>query len=1030
MSPPLPPSDAPAPDPPPALPQAFDQIRRGLAQARARLRFNALLIFSGWLLLALCAWGLTAALSLGGPPKTAALLWFFWLTGAAALIALTVRLALWPLWALRRDEDVAERIEQALRSRQESLNDALRASVSFGHTWAEQPEGSRPLITALAQSAAQRVRLLTFSQVFPAHSARRPWALFGLSVLLGLGLHTLWPQRLHEGWRALWQPRALHDITQPLQFGPLVGDLILTIHYPTHIDRPPRVLPNASGTLQLPKGSRVQLQATTLAPARTVHLHFGDPERSDEQQPLQLEGGRQVRGEFTIERELQWRIALVDQQGRAAMEGLSRRILIEIDQPPKVKLKIPTEDLTLEDLRAVPVGFEAQDDHGLSEVNVVIALADDLDHGERVAQPAVQGSRYVAEDEVDLSIIQAEAGDRLALFVEALDNNSVDGPQRGLSEVRYITVHSPQQAHLELSERLRALVDVLLDVLADRLELDHLNPPEPNLHAAIEALQRGTDAAVGELSTLLTALADDPLTPREVHLALVGRLNALEAATRAERERLGPLTAALEQNTTAAAHTARQLNEGVIDQLEQMTILIEAMVARLALEDMAAMADEIQAARQRVRDLIEQYKKNPDDDALKARIMRDIHRLRDRMAQMKARMAALQKKLPEEFLNLEGLESGEISKGLDQSQESLDSLEKLLEEGKIDEALSALEQMEQALDELSGSLNKDMQELHEQSNPALQKALSELMDQTRDLMREQQAVSEQTEAQAREEQAQQQAFLEDQMKARLDALTEKSEELKQNLSQVDPQRLSGFLEASFDGASDRAKDLSQALKRQALAEALEMANHTNEHLDDLARSSAFAPAPASQQPAIKRSQRLGREIERELAQIIEEAYRQSNQNRDHAQMQQLAQRQQRLSEQAEQLRERLGAQAQQLPNLDEEATQRARSAARAMQQAGEQLSQARPGQARPSQQQAQSELEGLMQGLKQANQPQRADRQSGQSRQTSQEKVEIPNADDHHSPQAFRRDLLDAMKDKAPEQYREQVKRYYESLVR
>ena len=74
-----------------------------------------------------------------------------------------------------------------------------------------------------------------------------------------------------------------------------------------------------------------------------------------------------------------------------------------------------------------------------------------------------------------------------------------------------------------------------------------------------------------------------------------------------------------------------------------------------------------------------------------------------------------------------------------------------------------------------------------------------------------------------------------------------------------------------------------------------------------------------------------------------------------------------------------------------------------------------------------------MEGLKQAASPQRADRGQGQregeGREVSRKKVEIPGADDHESPAEFRKDLLDAMKDKAPEPFQEQVKRYYESLV-
>ena len=44
------------------------------------------------------------------------------------------------------------------------------------------------------------------------------------------------------------------------------------------------------------------------------------------------------------------------------------------------------------------------------------------------------------------------------------------------------------------------------------------------------------------------------------------------------------------------------------------------------------------------------------------------------MRALKERMAQLRQKLPEEFLNLDGLKKDEVAKGLDQSKAQLDEL--------------------------------------------------------------------------------------------------------------------------------------------------------------------------------------------------------------------------------------------------------------------------------------------------------------------------------------------------------------------
>ena len=45
-------------------------------------------------------------------------------------------------------------------------------------------------------------------------------------------------------------------------------------------------------------------------------------------------------------------------------------------------------------------------------------------------------------------------------------------------------------------------------------------------------------------------------------------------------------------------------------------------------------------------------------------------------------------------------------------------------------------------------------------------------------------------------------------------------------------------------------------------------------------------------------------------------------------------------------------------------------------------------------------------------------------------KVEIPGPDEYEPPEAFRKALLEGMKDPVPEVYRQQVRRYYEELVK
>ena len=186
------------------------------------------------------------------------------------------------------------------------------------------------------------------------------------------------------------------------------------------------------------------------------------------------------------------------------------------------------------------------------------------------------------------------------------------------------------------------------------------------------------------------------------------------------------------------------------------------------------------------------------------------------------------------------------------------------------------------------------------------------------------------------------------------------------------------------------------------------------------------PQQVSQAQAARlAAEQRGQTAEQLLARMIEEL---ELERRSSAEMSEALEAFQR--EAAQKLAERMQSQGSRFPTLGEGPPQQAQKAGEQMGQAADELDAKRPGQARPSQQQAISELQGLMEGLKQAANPQRADRgQRDGQKGSRQEKVEIPGADDHQAPAEFRKDLLEAMKDKAPETYEQQVKRYYESLV-
>ena len=978
---------------------SFDQILCALRRIRLRGVFwAAIKTFSA------CAWAVLALLWLFSVlahlwPDLA---WSQWFSVACAVVVLTLFCAFLVRWAWRFRDLLT--VAQAVEAKKSGFADGLIATVQFSKDFSNQqpPE----LVTALAEQTAEKLRDCQV-ELHPRQIYGRAWlamiALWGACLLIPNSIFSI-----HFKW--LEEQAA---ISQSKQKGPLVADLSVHCTFPEHMQREPRLWENWVGDLKLPKGARLEVQARALEPVRAAQIQMGE-----QKIPLKIEDERKISGEWTLTEGGSWGFAVETLRGAQLDEGNLRKIVLEPDLPPTVTLLEPANDLELDDPTQIQIAYRAADDFGLSRIQAVLSLAGDDENPTNVPQLVELKREIESDDRIDLTQMDVQHGDRLAIFVEAFDNDSVDGPKRGTSVTRFVTIRSPRQKHHALTERLRQWEEDALTALANRVEgfdAENPNPVEPTGLRA--KLVTETDGLSESMRQILLELKEDALTAEEIRLALLSHLNSFDDARMAEKSSMA-------QGVKEAALLHQ--NGLVVAQLEEMIVFLEAMNARMALEDMADLTRELQDARDNLKALIEAYRQNPND-ALKAKIFRDIKRLQERMEEIRKRMAEMQQKMPEEFLNLDGLKKNDLQKGLEKSRNELNSLEKMLEEDRFEEALDALDKMSQALDELSNSLQKDMQDLHDETYPELQRALSELMDQTRDLMRQQDEVSEKTEALSKKEEEAQKELLEQELKDQFDKLVELASALRLEVEQIDPDSALGFLKVALNKTQLDVDDLWNFLSQKQPSQALEAAESALEQLQDISRY--WQSGDRVSKGHATRGRDIDQEIVNELLKLLKQAHQKMKQQEQG--MQELSQQQQDVADRAERLQQQLGEKQKEFGEMGQISDEPLSQAQEAMGRAKKRLQQGRAGQARPAQREASQALQGMMESLKQATKPQPADRpsRSQQNRSLAHERVQIPSADDHQSPEAFRKELLDAMKAEPVEGYREQVKHYYEKIV-
>jgi hypothetical protein len=341
--------------------------------------------------------------------------------------------------------------------------------------------------------------------------------------------------------------------------------------------------------------------------------------------------------------------------------------------------------------------------------------------------------------------------------------------------------------------------------------------------------------------------------------------------------------------------------------------------------------------------------------------------------------------------------------------------------------------MSRALSELGKNL-RDLREMLDQNAegfgaerfPQENRAVTELMKKIGDLEGDQRALGTESQALSDKQEAETEKRLRSQLGEWTKQESQKVERLRQKLSEIKTGDPESALSEEVERARESTRQLRRLFAERDLAEAKDEADRAassldraTEHLDEGARQRRGADPARALGDDVAAARALAQEIADDVQKLLPKAEDTlSPEERERARGQ--AERQgsigDRTDETAREASKRLGG----MQGL-ERASEELRGAAEQMRQAANRLRKGEARQASDAQRNAAERLAKLRDAMQERS-------MSGAKNQ--RDPVRIPGADESSAPRAWRQELLDAMKEKAPERFRDDVRRYYEELVR
>src|SRR5262249_33094761 len=409
----------------------------------------------------------------------------------------------------------------------------------------------------------------------------------------------------------------------------------------------------------------------------------------------------------------------------------------------------------------------------------------------------------------------------------------------------------------------------------------------------------------------------------------------------------------------------------------------------------------------------------------------EMRELAERLREIQNKLAELaaKKEVPDEFLN------AKMDKN---AMADLEKLEEMIRKGDIDAAARELEKLSRALDDMREALNSDMKGFRDQRFAAEEKAMSEMLDKIADLEQEEQKLRQETRGVLDRQREKAQQLMKDKIDQFVKKELEKVARLQKRAQEVPQDPLAPFDQEELDRARRRIEDLKKTLDQGDLEQALEMARQaqrslksvhddTREDVRRVTMSQRMRQDLDSAQKKLGEAEPIAKEIVDDLERTMPSPQEMMGAE-DRRRLQELGARQKEVRQQLERLMQQAREKSKEAPGLAE-AEPAMRGVGEDMQRAEGSLRGQQPREAFSNEQPAGQKLADLR---KQMQRQRRPSPSGAQGRDVATEKIKIPGADEFHAPKEFRQDILEAMKEaaRAPEAYRNQVKKYYEELVK
>jgi len=519
-----------------------------------------------------------------------------------------------------------------------------------------------------------------------------------------------------------------------------VEDLRLEFSFPAYSRLAGRTIHPSDGKVEALPGTEVKVLARVTPAPEGAELVLGGRDHFS----MRPEDTSGFKSSFLVKEQGFYQFLVKDAAGEKHLLSKKYPITPVPDQAPQVVLFLANPKPVYYDNGKVQMFFEGSDDYGITGIDLV-AFVGGKETRQRVER--MKGNEREAKGSYtwDLAQTAFEPGDEVQYFLEIIDNDNVLGPNKGQSETFSFTIFDSRQEQEnlillqeELTEKLIAqlgtsLVEgaALAQAPADMMKWKNLLiSTSDNLIDIIGLAQR-----IQEQAEKLESF------PRPYLNLLKNIISGLTHIRQEQIETLEKIKNTVLKTTPVgySDFQVTELNDRLVAHLETDVLFLVRMTNRQKMDQVMDLDNQLAKLTDQLKDEFEKLKDKKAPSAT-PEIKAKLDQIRQTMQKIMDQLSRQTQALPDEFLNPEAFKS----LNLEEFSAALDNIMKLADEGKMDEALKALEKTMEDLKTMSNQLDQARSQMDNLVDMEMMGKLEDSLKKINDLEKRQKELLEET----------------------------------------------------------------------------------------------------------------------------------------------------------------------------------------------------------------------------------------------------------------------------------------------